>query len=686
MRRHSLTTTFALVSVAAMAALGAALVTVNDRLLSDQALAQASRTAQAYVTVGVEPRVTATMFRPPGVIDAVEAKQLDTLFRDGSSDVTVRLWTAQRNQFYDSGRPAAETSSVGAGQIPDDVRFAAAMSPGGGPQPKVTVERSDQGVASRRIDVYVPLTLGRGTAPVGLAEVVLPYAQTAQAVSKATQSILLVVAGGLALLWLLLFRTVRQASRRLRYQAGENARLALLDPLTGLPNRRLLGERLERAALASARSGDAVGLLLLDIDRFKEVNDTLGHPRGDALLLQVAERISAVVRDSDTVARLGGDEFAVLLPQVASLEAAEQSMERVRSVFDEPFDLDGLVLHVDTSIGLAVLPDHADDVTELLARADVAMYAAKAAGAGMAVYSPTGDANSTSRLTLLGDLRRALDTDELQLYYQPKVSLPTGRVTGLEALLRWNHPTRGQIPPNDFIPMAEQTGLMHQLTRRVLGLVGEQMAEWQREGVLLPVAVNLSARNLLEPDLDRVVAAMLELHGLPPSALEVEITETALIEDPERAARMLTRLTALGITVAVDDFGIGNTAMGQLRSMPLRTIKIDRSFVTNLGSDGSHGVLVRAIVDLAHEFGLVAVAEGVEDEEAIRQLTSMGCDLAQGFHWSRPVPVDELPAVLRRLDEQADAVETQQAEAAAAAAASKPRTRRGTGKQPPVRS
>ncbi len=676
MRRHSLTTTFALVSVAAMATLGVALVAVNDRLLADHALTEASQTAQAYVSTGVEPRVTAAMFRAPGQIDAQQAAQLDALFRGGSAHATVRLWTAQRNQFYDSGRTAIVANSVGAGQIPDDARFAAALAPGGSAQPKVTLERTDHGVANRRIDVYVPLYVGHGGSPVGIAEVVLPYEQTADAVARATRSILMVVAGGLALLWLLLFRTVRQASRRLRYQAGENARLALLDPLTGLPNRRLLGERLERAALASARSGQAVGLLLLDIDRFKEVNDTLGHPRGDALLLQVAERLSAVVRDSDTVSRLGGDEFAVLLPQIASLEAAEQSMERIQSVFDDPFDLDGLVLHVDTSIGLAVLPDHADDVTDLLARADVAMYSAKAAGAGMAVYSSAGDANTTSRLTLLGELRRALDTDELQLYYQPKISLKTGRVTGLEALLRWNHPTRGLVPPTEFIPIAEQTGLMHQLTRRVLGLVGEQMADWDRDGVLLPVAVNLSARNLLEPDLDRVVAAMLELHGLPAAMMEFEITESALIEDPVRAAEMLGKLTALGITVAVDDFGIGNTAMGQLRTMPLRTIKIDRSFVTNLGSDGSHGVLVRAIVDLAHEFGLVAVAEGVEDEEAIRQLVAMGCDLAQGFHWSRPVPADELPAVLLRLGEQADA----------ASAAKSRRPPRARGKQPPVRS
>ena len=246
----------------------------------------------------------------------------------------------------------------------------------------MTLERNDHGVANRRIDVYVPLYLGQGTSPVGVAEVVLPYEQTAEAVASATRSILLVVALGLALLWLLLFRTVRQASRRLRYQAGENARLALLDPLTGLPNRRLLGERLERAALGSARSGRRRRTAAARHRPLQGGQRHPGPPAGGRAAAAGGRAASAVVRESDTVARLGGDEFAVLLPQIASLEAAEQFMERIQSVFDDPFDLDGLVLHVDSSIGLAVLPDHADDVTDLLARADVAMYSAKAAGAG----------------------------------------------------------------------------------------------------------------------------------------------------------------------------------------------------------------------------------------------------------------------------------------------------------------
>ncbi len=521
------------------------------------------------------------------------------------------------------------------------------------------------------IEVYVPLFFG-GQKPAAAAEVTLDYADTEAAVSESIRVVALVVVAGLGLLWLLLFRTVWRTSKTLRYQASETARLALLDPLTGLPNRRLLNERLERAAAASARAGDAVGLVLLDVDRFKEVNDTLGHPRGDKLLIAVADRLRDVVRDADTVARLGGDEFAVLLPSMASVGDAEVLAQRIYSIFATPFDLDGLLLHVDTSVGLAVLPDHADDITELLQRADVAMYTAKAAQAGVALYSPSGDENSPNRLVLLGDLRRALESEtELSMHYQPKIDLRSSEVIGVEALLRWQHPQRGSIPPTEFIPLAEQTGLIKDLTARVLGLVFAQAADWARAGRPLCVAVNLSARNLLEPDLADVVATLLEMHDLDPALIEFEITESAIVLDPVRAGETLTKLTALGFGVAVDDFGIGSTSMSQLRSMPLRTLKIDRSFVTNLVTDPGGASLVRAIIELAHDFGLIAVAEGVEDVEVTTVLRELGCDHAQGYLWSRPVPVAELDAVLATLT---------------AAAAVKPRTRRRRSSAAPVPS
>ena len=664
MRRLRLTATFALVSLVAMAGLGSALVLTTSHLLQQQALTQAGRTAEAYVDSGVEQSVPEDAFQT-GSLPTQTVRSLDQVFMPHTDSILVgvRLWTGDGVVLYDStdrgpgGRGAAAVAtrssgdSVAAGAIPDPQRFQDAIRRVGAAASSAVVTEVDaSGHTVQRIDVYVPVMYER-TSPSAVAEIVLSYDETAAAIHQEVLTILYVTAGGLALVWLLLFRTVHRASRRLRTQASENARLALLDPLTGLPNRRLFNDRLDRAAAVSARSGLPLALLLLDVDRFKDVNDTLGHPRGDALLVEVATRLRRTIREADTVARLGGDEFAILLPVVESVQAAEGFARRVREVFDEPFDLEGMLLHVDSSVGLAVLPEHADDVTALMARADIAMYTAKAAGLGVATYAGQGaSTDASSRLMLLGDLRKALDNaDELHLHYQPKVDLRTGAVVGLEALLRWEHPTLGNIPPVDFIPVAERTGLMQQVTARVLDLVVAQMAQWREQGQELPVAVNLSARNLLEPDLDTYVAGLLERYGVAAELLEFEITESAIIEDPARAIGMLRRLNDLGITVAVDDFGIGNTSMSQLGTMPLRTIKIDRSFVTHLSDDDPGLVLVKAIVDLAHEFGLTAVAEGVETPDVIERLQRLGCDVAQGFHWSRPVPPEELLEVVDRL-------------------------------------
>jgi diguanylate cyclase (GGDEF)-like protein len=395
--------------------------------------------------------------------------------------------------------------------------------------------------------------------------------------------------------------------------------------------------------------------MILDVDRFKEVNDTLGHDRGDALLIEVAKRLNEVVRDADTVARLGGDEFAVLAPEVGGLLYAERLASRVHSAFDEAFQVGELHLHVESSIGIALLPDHAENATELMQRADTAMYAAKATHLGALLYRPGEGGNSTERLQLLGDLRNALGTQQLTINYQPKIDLGTGEVMGTEALLRWRHPERGNIPPNDFIPLAENTGLIQGLTRYVLEMVCSQMAEWDRldtDFAHLPVAVNLSARNLLEPDFDEFLEDILASHLIEPERLELEVTESALIEDPIRSHQMLHKIAALGVTLAVDDFGTGYTSMSQLEQMPLSTLKIDRSFTSRLADDPAGATLVKAMVDLAHEFGLEVVAEGVEDADVTARLRELGCDIGQGFLWSRPVTSDDLPDVLFQLSFQ----------------------------------
>ncbi|MFN8159187.1 MAG: EAL domain-containing protein [Candidatus Nanopelagicales bacterium] len=646
-RRTSLTATFALVSLVAMAVLGVVLTLVVSQMLQQQALDQAIRTATAYADAGVRDRVGEQEWEEEQLKGNTRGR-LDVNVHPDQTLVEIRLWGKSGKAMYDSvdmahpfpdlprlqqaldGKPTAALVTQVDRQAGTGTGVDPAMMPG----------------LETVLDVYVPVYAVPDVPIVyGVAEVALDYSATEAATASAVRTVALVIGIGLLGVWLLLFRTVHGASRRLRRTSDENARLALLDPLTGLPNRRLLSERLELAAAEAQLHGTHVGLLLLDVDRFKEINDSLGHDRGDQLLVQVAERLSAITRETDTVARLGGDEFAILLKTVRSVEDATAFAGRVLGVFAEPYDIDGLVLHVETSLGLALLPDHADDVQTLMKRADVAMYVAKAGRRGMSVYEADGDANSPARLILLGDLRRALDDrDQLSVHYQPKLDLRTGEIVGLEALLRWKHPVRGNVPPGEFVPLAEQTGLVHLLTRRVLEMVLDQIRAWRVDGWEIQVAVNLSAMNLAEPDLDKHIAALLEEYGVPARLLEFEITESAIVADPERASATLSRIAAMGSTIALDDFGIGNTSISQLRDLPIDTLKIDRSFILDM-SNGNE-VLVKVVTELAHEFEMVAVAEGVEEHDVAERLRALGCDLAQGYLYARPVPADELPAIL----------------------------------------
>jgi diguanylate cyclase (GGDEF)-like protein len=648
-RRTSLTATFAVVSLLALTALGVVLTLSVGELLRQQALDHAIRTATAYADSGVRDRVTTAEWEK----EALTGRTINRLQANLQPDdtlVEVRLWGRSGKPLYDSvdmAHPFPDLDRLGVA-VRDGRPTAALVTQADTHDPAKGsgLDRHMLAGLQTVLDVYVPvLTVQGDPTPYGVAEIALDYTSTEEATAGAVRTVALVVGVGLLVVWLLLFRTVHNASRRLRSSAAENARLANLDPLTGLPNRRLLAERLEQAADDALAHGHHVGLLLLDVDRFKEINDSLGHDRGDQLLIQVADRLREIVRGTDTVARLGGDEFAVLLKTVRSVEDAALFSERVLGVFAQPYDVDGLMLHVETSIGLALLPDHADDVQNLMKRADVAMYIAKAGRRGMSIYEADGDSNSPARLILLGDLRRALDDrDQLSVHYQPKLDLNTGGIVGLEALLRWNHPVRGMIPPGEFIPLAEQTGLVHLLTRRVLEMVLEQIRSWRTDGWEIQVAVNLSALNLAEPDLDSHIAELLARYDVPARLLEFEITESAIVQDPERAAATLSRIAAMGSTIALDDFGIGNTSISQLRDLPIDTLKIDRSFILDM-SRGNE-VLVKVVTELAHEFQMVAVAEGVEEADVADRLRAIGCDLAQGYLYARPVPADQLPAIL----------------------------------------
>jgi diguanylate cyclase (GGDEF)-like protein len=436
----------------------------------------------------------------------------------------------------------------------------------------------------------------------------------------------------------------RRTRRELRTLEERTQRLAQCDALTGLPNRVVLRDRLEQALLATRREGTPMALLVLDLDSFKEINDSLGHDYGDQLLAQLGPRLLGPLRASDTVARLGGDEFAVLLPKVADLNAALLVAEKLQEALIEPFDVHGLQLSVEASIGVVVAPDHGADAGTLLQRADVAMYVAKDGGLGVSAYDQTLDGSSPSRAALLNELRRAVDENELFLVYQPKCSAETGALEGVEARVRWQHPERGLLLPDEFLPLAERTGLIHPLTRHVLTAALADCRRWLELGVELPVAVNLSARTLLDRTFHAEIQQMLAYWQVPAHLLELEVTETALMVDPERARALLEELSALGIVLAIDDFGTGYSSFASLRTLPVDDVKIDRSFVTPMLSSPTDAFIVRSVIALAHDVGLRVVAEGVEDASTHAALAELGCDVVQGHYLGFPVLADELCA------------------------------------------
>ncbi|MGW0907994.1 putative bifunctional diguanylate cyclase/phosphodiesterase [Streptomyces sp. NPDC002853] len=452
--------------------------------------------------------------------------------------------------------------------------------------------------------------------------------------------------------------------------ARARAEEQLRDPLTGLPNRQWLLERTWTALDDAERIGARSALMLIDMDRFRSVNDTLGHLAGDRLLLQIADRLRLALPRGAEAARLGGDEFAVLLPVADSTTSATRVARSLVAALGSPLDLDGLSLVLEASAGLAVFPDHAMDAEGLLRRADVAMYQAKRDRTGVEVYESKRDSNTPDRLGLLGDLRRALDAGDVELHYQPKVQFD-GRVAGLEALVRWVHPERGKVPPDEFIAIAESSGLMPHLTEYVLETALCQVAKWQAMGLKVPVAVNVSPRDVHTPGFAGAVAARLARHGVPAGALQLEITEHVLLEDPQRAADTLAGLTGHGVKMSLDDFGTGYSSLVHLRRLPVSELKIDRSFVARLAVDNEDAEIVRCTVDLAHSLGLLVVAEGVEDDETWERLRDLGCDAVQGWLVAAAMPPDETTAWLRARGSRGwrRPVDVAAEEAAAAAAA-----------------
>ena len=427
----------------------------------------------------------------------------------------------------------------------------------------------------------------------------------------------------------------------------ENLRLAFEDHLTGLPNRAKFHDRLEQALMLSKRTGQPGGVMLLDLDRFKYVNDTLGHPVGDLVLKEVALRLRGLLRESDSLARLGGDEFAILLPS-CDPEHNRKVAYKILQSLETPILAEGQPIDVGTSIGIVHYPEHGEDANMLLRRADIAMYAAKRAKSGFAIYDMQLEVNRQDQLTLLGELRRAIDQNELVLYYQPKFNFSKNAVTGMEALIRWQHPTRGNVSPIDFIPFAEQTGNIRMITRWVIDAAIAQCSAWQAIGHPLNISINISARDLLDKELVPFVAAKLREYDVLPGLICAELTESALMEDPVHARETLAQLHELGLKLSMDDYGTGYSSLAYIKDLSLDELKIDRAFVSGMNTDPQSAAIVHSTIELGHRLGMIVVAEGVENDHELSVLKQYGCDYAQGYHVCRPMRAGDVIDWLQR--------------------------------------
>jgi diguanylate cyclase len=500
-------------------------------------------------------------------------------------------------------------------------------------------------VGPESVEVYLPLNAGDPAKRVGVLEIYLPYAPISADVNAGLGILYRDLVLGLAGLYVALFAISFSVSRRLRQQLRVNTYLAEHDALTDLPNRTLFLRQASEAVAVARRGGPPMAIAIVDLDRFKEVNDTLGHQNGDHLLTELAHRLATYMRPKDCVARLGGDEFGIILRDVTD---PAEVLWRIRSVIEFEVSVSGLPLSVDSSIGYVVAPGDGTDVDELLQGADVAMYVAKEQHSGVVRYRPDQNHYDAANLSLIGELRNAIEADQLVLHYQPKANLATGEVEAVEALVRWSHPTLGLLYPDHFVPLVEQTDLIDRLTEWVVHRALRDLGALGRVADGVTMAVNVSARNLGRPGFAELVMRELDESAIGADRVVVEITETALLADPEGATVVLRQLDELGIEISIDDFGSGHTSLGYLSELPIHELKIDRSFISDMLVNPAHAAIVRSIVDLGHNLGLRVVGEGVETQETWDILRGTGCDAAQGYLLARPMAVEQLARWLAR--------------------------------------
>jgi diguanylate cyclase (GGDEF)-like protein len=642
---------FALASAVPLLAMGLVLGKYLANRVHDRTLAQAKTSAELIARVGFQPQIKAQYLQDGKLPDSVRTALDKTLQSKQLEDglTRIKIWNKNGEVIYSDKRDQIGNKY----QLFQNMNLALQGQTVASVTRLQNSEARDGRTVGRVLEVYVPLRVSEGAAPLGAVNFFLPYEPIAREISHETRTLYLFLLAGIGLVWLILFRIVAGASRRLRMQAeeleqhaDEKEYQALHDPLTELPNRALFSERIQYALYDAEDDGREVAVLLMDLDRFKEINDTLGHHCGDLLLQELGSRLKTALRESDTVARLGGDEFGILLPSIPDRRVINEIVERIRTAVEEPFNLQGLPLAIETSIGVSIYPDHADDVDTLMQRADVAMYQAKSKNSLFEVYDEQQDEYDPRRLTLVGELRRALDEEELVVFYQPKAVLGNGDVDGVEALVRWQHPERGLLPPDEFIPLAEHTGLIGPLTMYVLDRAMAQCREWRDSGMNINVAVNMAMRNLLDLAFPDRVAEVLDKWRLAPTSLELEITENTIMGDPFRSMQVLRRLNEMGVKLSIDDFGTGYSSLAYLKRLPVDAVKIDKSFVLGMSADDNDGAIVRSTIDLARNLGLRVVAEGVETSEIWTELRALGCDFAQGYLLSRPLPAAELTAWL----------------------------------------
>jgi diguanylate cyclase (GGDEF)-like protein len=484
----------------------------------------------------------------------------------------------------------------------------------------------------------------------GAALIAQSYEQIASEARSLQLRVGIVLEALLVVLFIVFVPLLVRVTRRIKGQIEQIHQQAFYDELTGLPNRTHLFERLELAISRAADEERVLAVLLADLNRFREINDTLGHEVGDTVLIEAAERLRDVAGEERLLARLGGDDFVV----VAAFENTESAMafaDKMRAAMDSPIDSDGIQLAVDTTVGLAFHPADGNDAHTLVKHAEIATYTAKEWRSGVLGYSPAVDPHDPEQLKLTAAIREAADTGQLQLHYQPKIDLASGSIAGFEALAYWAHPTRGLLPPGAFIPVAERTGAIRHVTRAALNAAVEQLQEWSETE--LTIAVNLTAIDLLDTDLTKRLKRLLREHRVAPSRLGIELTESTVMADPERAQSILAQLAEAGLHVSIDDFGTGHSSLAYLKDLPVHEVKIDRSFISDMAVSRNNRMIAKATIQLVHSLGLLVVAEGVEDAEVHSELRGLGCDYAQGFFYGRPQPLEAVEQMLAARDQEA---------------------------------